>query len=185
MTFKYSVNMLWNLRRLLPCRRPRSNSVLFHKLKNLNLLKPYRGNKNRLKNSATYGNNIPVRVTTRIIAWSKGKPDLLPPNQKDNITLNSARVNKHITQRNLVAVRKVTPPPLLKCSLVNCRSVKKKESSAVILDLIINNNLDCLALTETWLSAKDEVNRPILSRLVPDNWTILHVQLQQPTRSLG
>ena len=168
MTFKYSVNMLWSLRRLLPCRRPRINSVLFHKLKNLNLLKPYRGNKNRLKNSAAYGNNIPVRVTIRITAWSNGKPDLLPPNQKD-ITLNSARVNKHIMQRNLVAVRKVTPPPLLKCSLVNCRSVNKKESSDVILDLIIDNDLDCLALTETWLSANDEVNRPIQSRLVPDN----------------
>ena len=49
------------------------------------------------------------------------------------------------------------------------------------MDLIIDNDFDCLALTETWLSANDEVNRPSLSRLVPDNSAILHT----PRKSRG
>ena len=40
--------------------------------------------------------------------------------------VNSANVNKHMAQRKLTYVKKVISPPLLKCSLVNSRSVKKK-----------------------------------------------------------
>ena len=86
-----------------------------------------------------------------------------------------------MVQRDLTDVEKVTSPPLLKCSLVNCRSVKKKKSPSSILNLIMEEQLHCLALTETWLSAKDDANRPFLSRLVPDNWAILHV----PRKSRG
>ena len=86
-----------------------------------------------------------------------------------------------MAQRKLTDVKKVISPPLLKCSLVNCRSVKKKESPSSILNLIIEEQLDCLALTETWLSTEDDINRPFLSRLVPDNWAILHA----PRKSRG
>ena len=140
--------MLWGIRRLLPCRRPRIDSIVFHKLKDLHLLKPFRGNKGRFKNSGSYLNNIPVRITTRITY----RPSLLLPQHNSNIKLpivnsvnvnkhmaqhnsniklpivNSANVNKHMAQRNLTDVKKVISPPLLKCSLVNCRSVKKKIS---------------------------------------------------------
>ena len=201
MTLTYSVTMLWGIRRLLPCRRPRIDSIVFHKLKDLHLLKPFRGNKGRFKNSGNYLNNIPVRITTR----STYRPSLLPPQHNSNIKLpivnsvnvnkhmaqhnsniklpivNSANVNKHMAQRNLTDVKKVISPPLLKCSLVNCRSVKKKKSPPSILNLIMEEQLDCLALTETWLSTKDDINRPFLSRLVPDNWAILHV----PRKSRG
>ena len=40
---------------------------------------------------------------------------------------------------------------------------------------MIENRLDCLALTETWLSAKEEENRAVLSNLVPSDFNIIHV----------
>ena len=195
MTLTYSVTMLWSIRRLLPCRRPRIE------LKDLHLLKPFSGNKGRFKSSESYLNNIPVRITTRSIY----RPSLLPPQHNSNIKLpivisvkvnkhmaqhnsnikllivNSANVNKHMAQRNLTDVKKVISPPLLKCSLVKCRFVKKKKSPSSILNLIMEEQLDCLALTKTWLSIKDDINRPFLSRFVPDNWAILHV----PRKSRG
>ena len=40
---------------------------------------------------------------------------------------------------------------------------------------IKEEKLDCVALTETWLSANEEENNPALARLVPDDWTMLHI----------
>ena len=56
---------------------------------------------------------------------------------------------------------------------MNCRSLKNK--SSYISHFINENRLDCVPLTETWLSANEDENRAVLSTLVPANWAILHV----------
>ena len=176
--------MLWGLRRLLPSRRPRLDSDIFYRLKELNILKPFRGNKGRFNCSETHQNCIPVRITAR----SSNKPRLLPPQHTNNSTklpvLKSPNVNKVSLPRNLTYVKKVTPS-LLKCALMNCQSVSCKKKQAYIQNVIMEEPLDCLVMTETWLSDKDEYSRPILGRLVPDNWAILHVQRKSRGGGVG
>ena len=72
-----------------------------------------------------------------------------------------------------IPLTKVTSPPLLKCGLANCRSVKNKADS--IRDFITENGIDCMALTETWLSANEEENQVAISSLMPGTHAILHV----------
>ena len=155
MALKYTVNMLKGIRRSLP-RRPRLEPNTFLKLKHLSILKPLRGRgKHHLQH------NIPVRVSVR-----------------------STDVNKNrstVTHSNLSSLKKTIEPPLLNCGLMNCRSVGNK--SSYISDLILENDFDCVALTETWLSAKEEENRATLSSLVPLGHSILHIP--RPTRGGG
>ena len=47
--------------------------------------------------------------------------------------------------------------------------------SAFINDIILENQVDCAALTETWLSSDDDLNKVVLSSAVPDGYDILHV----------
>ena len=58
-------------------------------------------------------------------------------------------MNKHMAQRKLTDVKKVISPPLLKCSLVNCRSVKKKESPSSILKKVHNSLCFITYITNT------------------------------------
>lgn len=66
------------------------------------------------------------------------------------------------------------PKPINKslhvCSL-NARSIKNKSVS--VADFIISNDLDIIALTETWLGS--DIDNIILSKLVPSGYDIKHV----------
>ena len=54
--------------------------------------------------------------------------------------------------------------PLVKIGLMNARSVGNKID--YVFDSIIDNNLDLVALTETWLSNEEVTNRRNLSFLL-------------------
>ena len=90
-------------------------------------------------------------------------------------------VNKSPCNRTLVPVKKVTTLPLLKCGLMNCWSVNKDDKTCLIRNIIEEQHIDCVALTETWLKPNEEENRPVLSSLVPDDWVMLHI----PTATRG
>ncbi|KAK3086528.1 hypothetical protein FSP39_019678, partial [Pinctada imbricata] len=53
---------------------------------------------------------------------------------------------------------------------LNCRSVKNKSIS--ISDFIVSNDIDILAVTETWLGT--DVDQIVLKELIPDGYTIYH-----------
>jgi exonuclease III len=67
----------------------------------------------------------------------------------------------------------------IKLSLCNARSVLNKWDS--IIDYIVENDLDILAITETWISP-DNINDYILNEL-PHGYSLLHVP--RPTRRGG
>ena len=115
-------------------------------------------------------NRIPVRVTTR----SAINPRPQPLNTNNTVLL-SQNVNKPACNRILAPVKKETALSMLKCGLINCRSVNNWKTATCILNQIKEEKLDCVALTETWLSANEEENNPALARLVPDDWTMLHI----------
>ena len=171
MALKYTITMLKCIRKSLP-RRPRLDDHTFLKLQSLSILKAFRG-KGKLHQSQKV-RNIPVRVT----AGSTSYRAVSCSTKVDN---NNKHRIKSINQDNLISLLKTTDSTLLKCGLMNCRSVKNK--SSYISDLILENGFDCVALTETWLSAKEDENRTTLSSLVPQGHNILHVP--RPTRGGG
>ena len=78
---------------------------------------------------------------------------------------NSAEKKAFVSVSNLVTIKTVSPPQTseMKCGLLNARSVKNKTLS--INELIVDNHLDILAITETWIT-DNSTNKAILIRSV-------------------
>ena len=62
-------------------------------------------------------------------------------------------------------------PSLLSLCTLNCRSMKNKASS--LCDYVTSNNLDILALTETWLGT--DLDNGVINETVPQGYGIAHV----------
>jgi hypothetical protein len=73
------------------------------------------------------------------------------------------------------------PGPNLSFGVLNVRSAVT--SGPLIQDIIISNNLDILALTETWLSTNDP--DAILMDLLPSDYLALHVHRPSATTARG
>ena len=172
----YSSAVLRGLRRLCP-RRPWLEQTVFNKVSELGLLKPFRGCRAGIKQKKRteceiavpdvnkhYTTSIPTIISNRL-------------HQSFNNTHSFSNKDKErsINFDNLINVPlvKVTEPTVINCGLVNCRSVKSNPEA--IQDLIAENELSCLALTETWLSPIEDNNKTALANLLPDNFSILHV----------
>ena len=65
---------------------------------------------------------------------------------------------------------------------MNCQSINQKKAAS-LSDLILENNYQCVALTETLLSSSEEENSVVLSSFLPDGYNIFHVP--RPTRGGG
>ena len=59
-------------------------------------------------------------------------------------------------------VSKAIEVSMITCGLMNCQSVNEKKS-AYLSNLILKNNYQCVALTETWLDVKGDINSVVLS----------------------
>lgn len=77
------------------------------------------------------------------------------------------------------------PPKSQKLSMcvANCRSVRSK--SEYLNDFISEHDLDCFALTETWLSNNEADNDVVLSSLVPNKYKIIHFPRQTDQQGGG
>ena len=69
--------------------------------------------------------------------------------------------------------RKIVQPSTVKLGLMNCRSVNNKYD--FIVDHILENRLDIVSMTETWLSANDVQNRPVVSEF-EEAWILFSSQ---------
>ena len=63
---------------------------------------------------------------------------------------------------------------LSKFTLFNARSVRNKCDE--IVDYVVNENMQILAITETWLTKEDE---QICNELTPDGYTLIHKERQE------
>ena len=66
----------------------------------------------------------------------------------------------------------VKPSKCLSVALLNARSVNNK--TLVINDFILENKLDLVALTETWLT-DGALNTPVIGELVPPGYSVINV----------
>ena len=77
----------------------------------------------------------------------------------------------HIVSSNLRKIPRISISQAIdRISLIslNARSVKNKSTS--ICDLMLSNNADILALTETWLGTS--VDKPVISENTPNGYSI-------------
>jgi len=61
----------------------------------------------------------------------------------------------------------------LTCAYMNVRSLNNK--TEYIKNIAIDNDLDCLLLTETWLSNNSVRNEQILGELIPESYKFMHI----------
>ena len=70
--------------------------------------------------------------------------------------------------------------PGIRFATWNARSIKAKHKSTALCDFVINNQLDLLTVTETWLTGTDKDNRAIadIKNTLP-NYQLYHIHRQQ------
>ena len=73
--------------------------------------------------------------------------------------------------------------PQISLCVLNARSVrgKKLEKAAHIYDYVVENQFDCVGITETWLSSEDAHNVTTLSSLIPRNYKMVYIPRQGST----
>ena len=71
----------------------------------------------------------------------------------------------------------------MRCCFLNCHSLNGDKRPASIVDLILENSIQCLCLCQTWLNVDDQKNRAVLNQGLPDGYSILHVP--RPARGGG
>ena len=85
------------------------------------------------------------------------------PENINNLRLNSNRYLRHISTKN-------SEKKNATFCLLNCRSINKKELQ--IRDYILDNDIDCICLTETWL--QNELSDFSKGQITPQGYSFLH-----------
>jgi hypothetical protein len=160
MGLRYSASCLRSLRGLAP-KRSHFDSDTLDTLNHLGLLKPFRGTK----------------AGVRRQRWNTCKQGQYSWTQYSAIP----DVNKHcnkistVNHNNLIQIKttahQITKPSAVFCTM-NCRSVASKPE--LVYDYLVENNVDCAALTETWLTGDDR-DDAVKSQLLPPGYKFLHV----------
>ena len=128
-------------------RRPRISGQAFERIKEFGLLRPFRGTKKNNLCSEDSLNSIPVRITRRC---TEEKPRFPYVNKSTLIDITNTKC-----LNNLASMTKTIDVSKLTCGLMNCQSINQKKAAS-LSNLILENNYQCVALTETWLSANEE-----------------------------
>ena len=107
-----------------------------------------------------------------VINWS------IPPKRVIRIALLSMRiwsrrceypVHAATVRGNIVTTIKSTVKPEVKLGVMNVRSVRNKLD--YVFDHIFDNDLDIVALTETWLSNEENNNRHVITECLNHGYT--------------
>ena len=89
----------------------------------------------------------------------------ITPNKPANESkCHSVEVPRAQNPKNLIQVPLVKSShnaPGIRFATWNARSIKTKHNSTALCDFVINNQLDPLIVTETWLTSTDKDNRAI------------------------
>jgi exonuclease III len=110
---------------------------------------------------------IKTRITNRVNHHDYISEDALSSNK--SATTKSAT---HVNRNNLINLRKISSrAPCARYAIWNARSMRKRAKSATIIDFVISNQLDILAITETWLTGDDRDNHLLsdLRNALPDH----------------
>ena len=124
--------------------------------------------------------NLYCRTSTR-----RGKRAGRKCHKSINVCISN-RTDKHVKQRgancnNLIGIPSQTQTnstrtshsvPLLDFCVINARSINNK--SQKIKDFVVDNDLDILAITETWLSSENDTSY-VTGELCPNGYKFLHI----------
>ena len=161
MAYNYCVNTLKGISRTLP-RRPFIAEQVFNRIKELNLLKPFRGkgqNVNNNNNTLNSPVEIKVRITNRLDVGQV-------PIYKSRSAVQLSNLSKVINlQRKPLDIMQN-----MKVGYFNARSVCNKSNE--LNDFIVDNRLDICAITETWLTGDGERDQIVCGTLTPNGYKL-------------
>ena len=143
MAYKYSAWSLRLIKGMLP-RRPRISGQAFEKIKEFGLLRPFRSRKKNNLCSEDSLNSIPVRITRR----TEERLRFPYVNKSTLIDITNTKC-----LNNLASMTKTTDVSKFTCGLMNCQSINQKKVAS-LSNLILENNYQCVALTETLAECK-------------------------------
>ena len=145
------------------------SSELLARLKNASLLR-YRGKRSGKKRNKCLHSSITVLIGRRYVT------PLRPPGPRIQAWIPVSLSVELETPTGLRAQRSVA------FSLLNARSVKNKR--LLIKDWVVDNNIDILALTETWLQP-DNKDDHIIGELTPTCYSFYHSPRQTRGGGVG
>ena len=147
MTIRYSANQLLKLGQQPT--RLKVDSRTWNKINELEIVRQQRGVKGGR------------RKQRKILPWTTNRVNQL----EMDMTLTPGINNNNLT----LVTCKANQEKLLKVSLINARSICNK--AAVIKDYIIEENLDILTITETWLG---NTNNLAVGEIAPPGFSVIH-----------
>ncbi|XP_062616530.1 uncharacterized protein LOC134278229 [Saccostrea cucullata] len=116
--------------------------------------------------------SLDTKCTLQDLGTTRGKPNCA---RKQTNCMEILIVFLGDIPANLIKITSKSQRPIAPCArpvflyTLNCRSARNKTSS--ICDLIISNDIDLLAITETWLGDSDQC---VISELLPDGYKFIH-----------
>ena len=96
-------------------------------------------------------------------------------------SINSSRVmNRQVVSTSAPSPTKLNGSSLCICSL-KVKSIKNEAAS--VSQLVIDNQIDVLAISETWLGS--EIDGPVVNKLKPPNYEFAHISRPSKRRVVG
>lgn len=169
MAFKYSINRLKEIKGLLP-KRPSICESVFGRLKELGVLKRYRGSGLGVIQGER---KIPVRITCNSTVLKWPRPSDVNNNNTTSMTSRAIvgeKINSNFVKPSLFI--NINNQRKLQLGSINVRSIVNKATT--VSNLIIDYNLDLLCVTETWLNGNDR-DSVCIAELTPPGYSFLHV----------
>jgi len=158
----YTRSELFRLRNNV-ARRPKLSGQVFKCIQDLGI--------SRIKRRTTRGG--------KCVKLKKFKIKTIVSNRCSTWYVNSSKKTCDLiricTSNNLINIpceNNTRTLPTVTIGAINCRSINNKAS--LIIDHIIDNNLDAIALTETWMSSTDICNAPVINSITKHGYRFHH-----------
>jgi hypothetical protein len=162
----------------------RSQVSLCCTLKSLGLLRRSRGRRGGPSNKDCNRIRPIISVNRSNASYFKKKSKTADAEPLNILPQRSSHYGANLSNLIIVKRQQMQPPPIrfkpLDFTLLNVRSVKNKPH--IIKDFVVDNDIDLLALTETWLRSGN-TDQMIISELCPTGYSFVH--LPRPSRGGG
>ena len=164
---QYNRCSLYEIGKLSPAKL---HPQVLDRLKDLNILLPFRGTRGGMVNRRVWDENEGVHIHN-LQTLPQEISTLLRPRKNSVDTISNTINKENLHQIKFEPNSVCKGQTLIKVCSFNPRSVKNK--TLAFSDYIVSNNFDIIAVTETWLGGPTD--KACISELVPTGYKITHV----------
>ena len=182
MTIQYGRDLLLKL----SCQaKTRLDTTVWNQIRGLGICKPFRGTRagkrkqksslTRIRSASTEIGQVSTEMSTRVSTAASTELGQVSTEMSTRVSTAFCNTNDNTNdtavEKNLVVTESVPRKRKLKMCLLNSRSVKNKAPQ--IMDYILENDLDIMALTETWLRP-GTIDEAVIGEMVPPGYNFFH-----------